>query len=424
MSRKGRPVSKQSLSRTVSRPSSLSTDIHTCRCTTTPVCRRKRRTKAQIAADAAAEAEAASTPGSSRQTSTPRSRTSTSSPEAYISSWQMRPQTSSEASCADPRWPPHETRQQQQEPVLAGDSSGMTILPAPRVDFPLSYSAPLSMIPTWSATLSYPLDPALTETLCEGLSPMATELRDSLRSADVHAPPLRTAYMSSSIHGHPIVQASKWHESLRRAGWRVESLSSNLQVAALCGIAIGATFTSDPTILKGFHTGVPIEKAVYGTDLREFGKQRQEIVRSLSKGAMDAAYEARVMFQPTIENATSCYMLDVLMRLSKPLPLLLLSVLNGLFSSLFSCAAEDSPARRTSVHRPFAKAYASHVRGLFAAGGDAQGTALADNRTWAIHLAVDVCTEVSGDGHISMCVRGSRYPEPTRRRERACLTPE
>jgi hypothetical protein len=31
----------------------ISTDIHTCRCTTTPVCRRKRRTKAEIAADAA-----------------------------------------------------------------------------------------------------------------------------------------------------------------------------------------------------------------------------------------------------------------------------------------------------------------------------------------------------------------------------------
>lgn len=185
--------------------------------------------------------------------------------------------------------------------------------------------------------------------------------------------------MASSIHGHPIVRASKWHESLRRTGWRVENLPRNLQVTALCGLGIGAAFSSDTAILHSFFASAAYDDAVFGTDLREFGKQRQEAVRHLLRNAMDAANEAGVVFQPSIENATSCYMLDVLMRLS-----------------------EDNRARRTSAHRPFAKAYASHVRGLFAAGGDAQGTALADDRTWAIHLAVDVCTEVASDGDISM----------------------
>ncbi|GAA5958413.1 hypothetical protein JCM8115_002458 [Rhodotorula mucilaginosa] len=328
-------------------------------CTTTPVCRRKRRTKAEIAADAAAEAEAASTTGSSRQTSTPRSRSSTSSPEAYISSWQTLSRVSSEAS-HDARRPAYESPREQQQPVLDGDSSisstdtTLPIPPDPSLDVALACSASVSMVPTWSAMPAYPFTPALTEALCE-------------------------AYLSSSIHGHPIVRASKWHESLRRNGWRVENLPRNLKVTALCGLGIGAAFSSDTAILHSFFASAAFDNAVFGTDLRVFGKQRQEAVRHLLRNAMDAANDAGVVFQPSIEHATSCYMLDVLMRLT-----------------------EDNRARRANAHRPFAKAYASHVRGLFAAGGEAQGTALADDRTWAIHLAVDVCTEVASDGDISM----------------------
>ena len=105
----------------------------------------------------------------------------------------------------------------------------------------------------------------------------------------------------------------------------MENLPRNLQVTALCGLGIGAAFSADTAILHSFFASAAYDDAVFGTDLREFGKQRQEAVRHLLRNAMDAANEAGVVFHPSIENATSCYMLDVLMRLSKP-PLLLLTI--------------------------------------------------------------------------------------------------
>lgn len=172
MSRKGRPVSNDLPSERVQILKSIYTDIHTCRCITTPVCRRKRRTKAQIAAVAAAEAEAASTTGSSRQTSTPRSRPPTSSPEAYISSWQTLPRVSSEAS-HDAGRSAYESRQEQL-PIpnvdysFSSTDTTLPIPPNPTLDFALACSASVSMIPIWSAMPAYPLTPALTAALCEG----------------------------------------------------------------------------------------------------------------------------------------------------------------------------------------------------------------------------------------------------------------
>ncbi|GAA5985123.1 hypothetical protein JCM10908_002531 [Rhodotorula pacifica] len=320
------------------------------RCTTTPVCRRKRRTKAQLAADAAAEAIDVS--GSSNRMATARQRSQApASAGTYLASWTSTTRSTPEAPFAQ-CWD-HVAVSQAESAI------------------PLSPELPLP----FPADPGFALASPLSLTLVSSLAPPLALFLDSRKVEAIYK-----AFASSSVSAYPMVQASKMHDRLRQSGWHVDALPPDLRVVALCALAIGAAFSSDPSVLSGDSVGDTSSEITYGSDLRAFGRRRQDAVRQLMKAAVDAAHLGNTLFDATIEHAASCYMLDVLTQMT-----------------------DDGNDRRVRPHRPFAKAYASHLCELFGTGDDLHRTDLpANERTWAIHLAVDVCAEIPRDGNIQM----------------------
>lgn len=118
--------------------------------------------------------------------------------------------------------------------------------------------------------------------------------------------------MNGNANGNPIVRAIEIGEKLRLCNWLIDSLPDETRTAALCTVAIGALTASDPAVAPVLATNV--STSWDGQDLQHVGRNRRFAVDYLTELALSAAQSAQVLLHPSVENASSCFMLDLLLR--------------------------------------------------------------------------------------------------------------
>lgn len=123
------------------------------------------------------------------------------------------------------------------------------------------------------------------------------------------------AYSNGVANGNPIVQAIGIGAKLRLREWLIDSLPDGTKTVALCAIAIGAMTTSEPTVVPALASTVPAPRD--GQDLRHIGRKRRLAIDYLTELALTAAQNVQVLLIPSMENAASCFMLDLLLRFRK-----------------------------------------------------------------------------------------------------------
>lgn len=123
------------------------------------------------------------------------------------------------------------------------------------------------------------------------------------------------AYSNGVANGNPIVQAIGIGAKLRLREWLIDSLPDGTKTVTLCAIAIGAMTTSEPTVVPALASTVPAPRD--GQDLRHIGRKRRLAIDYLTELALAAAQNVQVLLIPSMENAASCFMLDLLLRFRK-----------------------------------------------------------------------------------------------------------
>ncbi|KAJ7777708.1 hypothetical protein DFH07DRAFT_1056474 [Mycena maculata] len=139
-------------------------------------------------------------------------------------------------------------------------------------------------------------------------------------------------------YGHPLIWLSGIRVNARTVSFQLERLPLESRALALAIAALGSLISFHESVLgQGPRPESFADLSFFRThpDLFSCGMRRALAFRSLRAEAFKAAWEAGIMLQPSIENAASCFLLDLL---------------------------EQADLRNTS--RPWANAYAYHVRVL------------------------------------------------------------
>ncbi|POY74370.1 hypothetical protein BMF94_2564 [Rhodotorula taiwanensis] len=340
-------------------------------CTTTPVVRRRRRTKAEIERDR-------------RQRDGHRDRDGQVNAEHHFD--LPVPPVPASASL-------HASTSSSNSPLEVDVEGGLPLglptfdlvptatLPAPtefRIPaFPASGTAP-SCQPTWEQDLhTWEQDLHAVALYRNPFLPPPVLLTPALVQS------LYKAYSNGVANGNPIVQAIGIGAKLRLREWLIDALPDGTKTVALCAIAIGAMTTSEPTVVPALASTVPAPRD--GQDLRHIGRKRRLAIDYLTELALAAAQNVQVLLIPSMENAASCFMLDLLLRFRT------------------RCQAPKSTLR------PYARAYAAHLMWLSEDRIRNGEKPLRELGSWTVNIAVDICSEIGTEEAISMPLRLQQF---------------
>ncbi|GAA5929535.1 Zn(II)2Cys6 transcription factor domain-containing protein [Sporobolomyces koalae] len=288
-------------------------------CTTTPVVRRRPAGRSALSASTASSAPA---PARSPL------------PSAIEPREARRPRPSADTTTFTPdsvELPPS-----REPPSIATDLLEAALLPV------LS-SASYQLVPLHYPTPSLEVSPELAQHLVE-------------------------AFAQSPQHEHPTFAAYDLERTLSALSWQVELLEPRAQVLAYCAFAVGALLSYHPSILDpfGLHLGRACPTSFLAVlehlpDLRKFGRLRSAACRAYREEALRRAKASDVLFEPSREAVTTCF---ILRWLDSVLPV------NETSSAAVWYAAEMSHLRTLCPPAPIAESTESTIR-------------------WACYLTVD-----------------------------------
>ncbi|KAJ7199650.1 hypothetical protein GGX14DRAFT_545037 [Mycena pura] len=187
---------------------------------------------------------------------------------------------------------------------------------------------------------------------------VTTELAN-LSGTQPHIP-----FKYTSHADYPLINATGITRALKAAAFRLHLLPSPARALALCVVCAGAQAAVHPLVLGDAARPASFTDANFfahapAAVLRQCGVRRAPVVRALRAEACRAAWDARVLLKPTLDNAATCYLLDALAQ-----------------------GDDDSYAAR-----PWAVAHLAHVRVLAPAWRhDGAGLAATDTAQWAASL--------------------------------------
>ncbi|KAF7290675.1 Zn(2)-C6 fungal-type domain-containing protein [Mycena indigotica] len=163
-------------------------------------------------------------------------------------------------------------------------------------------------------------------------------------------------------YNHPLLEASMIKKDIRAASYQIELLHPPSRVLALCVLTAASLASPHHSVLgPGPRPASLAESTQFlatasSQDLLACGIRRSATFRALRNEALKAAWECGSMLQPSVENAASCFMLDLMEQVD--------------FSG---------------VSRPWATAYMAHVRAL-APGWHATGFSATDATIWGAFI--------------------------------------
>ncbi|KAJ7730153.1 hypothetical protein B0H16DRAFT_1585575 [Mycena metata] len=139
---------------------------------------------------------------------------------------------------------------------------------------------------------------------------------------------------------HPVISASSITASVQAASFQLSLLPPQTRVLALCIIALGSLHSFHEAVLgPGPRPASLTDSSFFSANSREevrnCGTRRAPVCRALHAAALRAAWDAGTILHVSLENAASCFLLDIL----------------------------DYPDSSTPS-RPWAGAYISHVRAI------------------------------------------------------------
>ncbi|KAJ3770479.1 hypothetical protein FB446DRAFT_790480 [Lentinula raphanica] len=231
-------------------------------CRTTPVTRRKRRTKAELVQSKASSnsfSNDAASPSLSSSTNTPGSA-------QFI------------------------------EPILScGESSSMVIMHPQDILEPMNLDEPTPVPPTLQ---------------------MSSEIIEEFMQMPRNAP-----YDSHPIRTNPFISLSHLKTKLQAHSWDLCSLTPQERVLTHCLLTLLALHSTNPSVIgpgevsvegrQIFFTVLPLKTPVV-PDLREYGFRRERVVRQLWAESLWLANQEGVATNTSKENAASCWILGYL----------------------------------------------------------------------------------------------------------------
>ncbi|KAJ7776857.1 hypothetical protein DFH07DRAFT_1056542 [Mycena maculata] len=115
-------------------------------------------------------------------------------------------------------------------------------------------------------------------------------------------------------YNHPLVMSSGIKTVMQGVGFRLDLLPTESRVLALSIIAFSSLVAYHESVLgEGPRPQSFLDYAfISSPDLVSCGVRRAPACRALRAVAFKAAWEAGIMLQPSIENAASCYLLDLI----------------------------------------------------------------------------------------------------------------
>ncbi|GAA6015813.1 hypothetical protein JCM10207_008805 [Rhodosporidiobolus poonsookiae] len=173
----------------------------------------------------------------------------------------------------------------------------------------------------------------------------------------------------SSLISHPTFTECTLHARLEALGWNVHLLPLPSRALAYAIFAVSSLISFAPEII-GEHEPRPTsfaDVALYPeADWRIFGQRRKMTCRALAAGALQFAKEADVLLEPTVENASTCMLMNMLAN------------------------SDDLPPKS----RPWQAAYLSHVRALAESNGTSEPLPINAVR-WACYMCVESIADAS-----------------------------
>ncbi|KAJ7147477.1 hypothetical protein C8R43DRAFT_1237279 [Mycena crocata] len=117
----------------------------------------------------------------------------------------------------------------------------------------------------------------------------------------------------------PLFRGNALKDSLAAASWQLHLLPLQSRVLACCACALSASISFHPAIIGPGPTPQSFtDRSVFfpGADLRAYGVRRAPICRALYERAFTLACDARIHVEVSIDNAASCFILEILERLN------------------------------------------------------------------------------------------------------------
>lgn len=168
------------------------------------------------------------------------------------------------------------------------------------------------------STATATLNPELSRHLYDGESgiPRVSERRK--RGATDPAP-ASAAFRQSPHFDEGLVPVSSLLTSLTSSDWHVDRLPLGTQALVYSAFAIGTLYSYDASII-GPSPYTTFAHLSPGMDLRSYGKKRRPAFEQMRELAMRAAREVDVWMEPTVDNAGTCNLLDIVSRIGALLP--------------------------------------------------------------------------------------------------------
>ncbi|KAJ7119730.1 hypothetical protein C8R44DRAFT_982384 [Mycena epipterygia] len=154
-----------------------------------------------------------------------------------------------------------------------------------------------------------------------------------------------TALKVRATVAHPLIAVTSIKTTVPAASFQLHLLRPESRVLALCIIALASLASFHESVLgAGPRPESFVDETFFfsNPDLPACGVRRTAVFRALRAEALKAAWEFGIILQPSNENAVSCYLLDLLEQ-------------NNF------CTGSGT---WSTVSRPWASAYVSHVRAL------------------------------------------------------------
>ncbi|KAJ7199661.1 hypothetical protein GGX14DRAFT_699800 [Mycena pura] len=125
------------------------------------------------------------------------------------------------------------------------------------------------------------------------------------------------AFKYTPYADYPLIDATGIAHALKAAAFRLPLLPPPARALALCVVCAGAQVAFHPLVLGDGVRPASFADANFfahapAAVLRHCGVRREPVVRALRAEACRAAWDARVLLKPTLENAATCYLLDAL----------------------------------------------------------------------------------------------------------------
>ncbi|KAF7340405.1 Zn(2)-C6 fungal-type transcriptional factor [Mycena venus] len=114
-------------------------------------------------------------------------------------------------------------------------------------------------------------------------------------------------------HHHPMYRGTVLQTALSSVSWQILRLPPQLKVLAHCVIALSASISVDYAIIgPGPKPASLSDHSVFsrGADLRGYGVRRAPMYRALCAEAVRLAFEVGIIFEPSEDNAVSCFILQ------------------------------------------------------------------------------------------------------------------